>query len=114
MGAEYCLRAYFGFETLVLLYSLLFALLMWGNGNFCIIPQCKDFTVNAYITQNMREQHIFPGLCDISNGFDFNQPAKMERLKLTSELGNVQFKGQICIADNRGRETGQISTGKSA
>ncbi|KAJ7242449.1 hypothetical protein C8J57DRAFT_1367531 [Mycena rebaudengoi] len=43
------------------------------NGNFCIAPQCKDFMVNAYITQNMRERQIFPGLCDISNGLDFRE-----------------------------------------
>ncbi|KAJ7240929.1 hypothetical protein C8J57DRAFT_1370365 [Mycena rebaudengoi] len=43
------------------------------NGNFCIAPQCKDFMVNAYITQNMRVRQIFPGLCNISNGFDFRE-----------------------------------------
>ncbi|KAJ6527396.1 hypothetical protein B0H19DRAFT_1195934 [Mycena capillaripes] len=46
------------------------------NGNFCIAPQCKDFMINAYITQNMRERQILPGLYDISNGFDFCQPTR--------------------------------------
>ncbi|KAJ7817880.1 hypothetical protein B0H13DRAFT_2134267 [Mycena leptocephala] len=41
------------------------------NGSFCIAPQCKDFMVNAYVTQNMRERQIFP---DISNDFNSAQP----------------------------------------
>ncbi|KAJ7235222.1 hypothetical protein C8J57DRAFT_1378573 [Mycena rebaudengoi] len=61
------------------------------NGNFCIAPQCKDFMVNAYVTQNMRERQIFPGLCDISNGFDSRegQTPKIISAPLLGENGRL-------------------------
>ncbi|KAJ7120028.1 hypothetical protein C8R44DRAFT_736884 [Mycena epipterygia] len=46
--------------------------------------------------------------------YDVNAPPTFfSSLELTSELGNVQYKGRIYIADNWGQETGLISTGKS-
>ncbi|KAF8135264.1 hypothetical protein K438DRAFT_1786978 [Mycena galopus ATCC 62051] len=48
-------------------------------------PQCKDFMVNAYITQNMR------GLCDILNGFDSGEDrtAKVISAPLLGENGRL-------------------------